>query len=349
MTHSPGGNLLRYCTADQIHALLDWQTLAAALTAAFMHPPAVPTRHAHTLRPPGTDPDANGDAASDMLLLMPAWNTRHIGIKLVTVIPDAPRHGGHTVDASYLLLDRATGAPCLLLDGEALTVRRTAATSALAARALARPDPGTLLVVGTGRLAPWMARAHCALQPTIRQVLVWGRNPARAAATAAEIAGQLQVELQAEYGGMRHHGPVVEPVDGLESACRRAHIITCATTASAPVIRGAWLEPGVHLDLVGAFTPDMREVDDLAVQRAQVFVDDYPAALREAGDLVQPLASGAIDRDHLRADLGELLRGTRPGRRTPDEITLFKSVGHALEDLAAAALIFERLAISNPM
>lgn len=287
-----------------------------------------------------------------MLLLMPAWNTRYIGLKLVTVIPDAPRHAGHTVDASYLLLDRLTGAPRLLLDGEALTVRRTAATSAVAARALARPDAHTLLVVGTGRLAPWMARAHCALQPTIRRVLVWGRDPGRAAATAAEIASQLQADSQVDsqvgHGGMRHHMPAVESVESLESACRRAHIITCATTASTPVIQGAWLEPGVHLDLVGAFTPDMREVDDLAVQRAQVFVDDYPAALREAGDLVQPLASGAIDRDHLRADLGELLRGTRPGRRTPDDITLFKSVGHALEDLAAAALISERLAIPNP-
>ncbi|HEY0929721.1 MAG TPA: ornithine cyclodeaminase family protein [Gemmatimonas sp.] len=327
--------LLPQCTADQIHALLNWDALAAALTEAFLAPPAVPTRHAHALMAPGASEPAN-----DVLLLMPAWNAQHIGIKLVTVLPEAAKHGGHTVDASYLLLDRLTGAPRLLLDGESLTVRRTAATSAVAARALARPDADTLLVVGTGRLAAWMARAHVALRPTLRRVLVWGRR--------RESAEQLADTLRAEWLGAEWLDAgstiTVQAIDSLEQGCSEAQIISCATTASEPVVRGAWLTPGTHIDLVGAFTPAMREVDDEAVLRAVLVVDDYAAALREAGDVLQPLANGTIARDHLQADLREVLQGVHPGRRHADDITMFKSVGHALEDLAAASLVFDRLA-----
>lgn len=329
----PAGNLLPQCTADQIHRLLDWPALADALTAAFRDPPAAPARHAHPLLPP----EATGKAAtSDVLLLMPAWNARYIGLKLVTVIPGAQQHGGHTVDASYLLLDRLTGAPQLLLDGEALTVRRTAATSAVAGRVLARPDSEVLLIVGTGRLAPWMARAHCALHPGIRRVLIWGRDRMRAAAMAGELERHPEI-------GIDDRRCSVEVAPSLESACGRADIISCATTATSPIVQGAWLRPGVHLDLVGAFTPGMREVDDVAVQRALLVVDDRQAAFREAGDILQPLANGAITRDHLRADLRAILGGTHPGRGRAEDITMFKSVGHALEDLAAASLVFERL------
>lgn len=326
--------LLPQCTADQIHALLDWELLATALSDAFRAPPAVPTRHAHPLVAPG----ATG-STSDILLLMPAWNTEHIGIKLVTVLPDAPRHGGHTVDASYLLLDRLTGAPRLLLDGEALTVRRTAATSAVAARALAPAEADTLLVVGTGRLAAWMARAHVALRPSLRRVLIWGRRPDRAGALAETVRSEWQRETP-------DIARTVQVIDSLEQGCRAAQIISCATTATEPVVQGAWLQPGTHVDLVGAFTPAMREVDDEAVRRSVLVVDDYDAALREAGDVLQPLANGTIGRDHLQADLREVLQGVHPGRQHAEQITMFKSVGHALEDLAAAALVFTRRGMS---
>lgn len=289
--------------------------MADVLTTAFTAPPEAPTRHAHAM------------AAEDHLLLMPAWNAARIGIKLVTVIPDAPRHGGHTVDASYILLDRRTGAPVALLDGEALTVRRTAATSALAARHLARTDARTLLMVGTGRLAPWMIRAHVALRPALRRVLVWGRDATRAQHLIAELAADgIDAEVAAD----------------LKTAVPTADIICCATTSQVPIVRGEWVADGAHLDLVGGYTPNMREADDMAIARSRIVVDTYGGALTEAGDLVQPLAARVISREDVLADLGAVLSGAATVRRSARDITLFKSVGHALEDLAAATL-----AVSN--
>lgn len=300
--------------ARQVHDALPWTPLADALAQAFARPEhtTVPVRHAH---PMGED---------DTLLLMPAWHDRALGVKLVTVVPGAPARGGRTVSASYLLMDRDTGAPRALLDGEALTVRRTAAVSALAARHSARADAATLLVVGTGALAPWMARAHVALRPGITRVLVWGRTMARAASVAAVLWSE---------------GLPAEVALDLETAVRGADIVCCATTAHAPVVRGAWLSPGTHLDLVGGFTPAMREADDDAVRHAHITVDSYDGALAEAGDLLDPMARGVITRAQVVSDLGGVLRGERVGRPDPQAITLFKSVGTALADLAAAELV----------
>jgi alanine dehydrogenase len=298
--------MVRVYSAGEVHAALPWVPLAQALEAAFVAGAQVPLRHAHAL------------SAQDSLLLMPAWNAQVLVLKLVTVMPGAP----DTVQATVLVADRATGAPLAVLDGEALTLRRTAATSALAARHLARADAHTLLLVGSGRLAGWMARAHMALRPALRQVLVWGRRPEAAAALAGTLA---QEGLPARAVG-----------GGLEAAVRGACIVCCATTSERPLVLGQWLAPGTHLDLVGGFTPRMREVDDAAVAAARVVVDTYAGALAEAGDLVQPLAAGVIGRGHVVGELGELLRGHCAGRTHPGEITLFKSVGTALEDLAAA-------------
>ncbi len=307
--------VLPQLSAEQVHAALPWDALASALADAFVTPPSAPVRTAHALSP------------ADTLLLMPAWNTQAIGIKLVTVIPSAGDHGGHTVDASYLLLDRLTGAPRAMLDGEALTVRRTAATSALAARAMAVAAPTSLLVVGTGRLAPWMARAYCALLPSVTEVRIWGRDVLKAGA----VAHQLNSE-----------GIPAVPVDAaaLEGAVAQSALVSCVTTSTTPVVLGAWLQPGTHVDLVGGFTPAMREVDNTAIQRARVVVDHMDSALQEAGDLVQPLEAGVVSRAHIIGDLGALLRGAITARRHDAEITLFKSVGHALEDLAGATLAY---------
>lgn len=300
--------------ARQVHDALPWTPLAEALARAFARgeETTVPLRHAHPL---------GGD---DALLLMPAWHDRALGVKLVTVIPGAPALGGSTVSATYVLLDRRTGAPLALLDGEALTLRRTAAVSALAARACARADAATLLVVGTGALAPWMARAHVALRPGITRVLVWGRTVERAASVAAVLWGE---------------GLPAEVALDLEAAVRAADLVSCATTARAPVVRGAWLAPGTHLDLVGGFTPAMREADDDAVRGAHIVVDGYGGALAEAGDLVDPMARGILAREAIVSDLGGVVRGEAPGRPSAEAVTLFKSVGTALADLAAAELV----------
>jgi ornithine cyclodeaminase len=197
----------------------------------------------------------------------------------------------------------------------------------LAASYLARPDSAVHLVVGTGALAPHLARAYAAVRP-LRQTLVWGRDPQKAAA----LAGLLRDEA----------GLPAEAVADLAAAAAQADIVSCATLAREPLVRGAWLKPGSHLDLVGGYTPEMREADDAAIARSRVFIDTE-AALREAGDIVQPLASGALAPADIAGDLHDLCRGVRPGRRDAAEITLFKSVGTALEDLAAARLAMARL------
>lgn len=304
--------MLRFYAADEVHAALDYPRLVAALAQAFAVGVQVPVRHAHRL------------SDADTLLLMPAWSETALGVKLVTVMPGNSAHGVETVQAVYVLLDRATGEPRALLDGDALTLRRTAATSALAARYLAREDAQNLLLIGAGRLGPHLACAHYALRPGLRRVFVWARDPARAQSAAQWLRDQslpAQAALDLEY------------------AVREAQIVTCATRSTAPIVRGAWLAPGTHLDLVGGFTPAMREIDDAAAARARIFVDTYTGALAEAGDLRSPMASGAISRASIVAELAELVRGEKTGRTRAEEITLFKSVGTALEDLAAAELV----------
>ena len=316
---------MRVVGPEDVHRCLDDISLVDALAAMFRAGCEMPVRHHHRIEVPG--------GADATLLLMPAWQTGGpVGIKLVTVYPDNGRRGLPAVMGAYLLLDGATGAPRALIDGPALTVRRTAAASALAARFLARAETRGLLMVGTGALAPHLVRAHAAVRP-IREVAVWGRDPGKAERLAAALAGDLP-------------GVAVRAARNLAGAVGAADIISCATLATEPLIRGAWLEPGQHLDLVGAYTPAMREADDEAVRRARIFVDTRAGALKEAGDLVQPLEAGIIVEADIAGDLFDLTRGGT-GRRDDDEITLFKSVGTALEDLAAARLVAERLGLES--
>jgi alanine dehydrogenase len=306
---------------DDIHRLLDFPSLIDALRAMFRDGCELPARHHHRVAA------STAEGAPGTLLLMPAWQTgRALGIKIVTVFPDNALHSLPAVHGTYLLLDAATGMPRALLDGTALTLRRTAAASALAAGFLARPDSAVHLMVGTGALAPHLVAAHAAVRP-IRQTRIWGRDPQKAAALAARLVAA---------------GTAATPVAELEAAAASADIITCATLSQEPLIRGAWLRPGTHLDLVGGYTPEMREADDSAIARARIYVDT-DAALREAGDIVQPLRSGHLAPERIVGDLFGLTRGICPGRRDPGEITLFKSVGTALEDLAAAQLAVSRI------
>ncbi|MCS6995490.1 MAG: ornithine cyclodeaminase family protein [Casimicrobiaceae bacterium] len=299
--------MLRVYSAAEVHAALDWPRLAAAIERLFLAQPTVPVRHVHAL------------AERDHLLLMPAWDERFVITKLVTVLPAATP----SVQATVLVVDRASGAPLAALDGEAVTLRRTAATSALVAARLA-PRPERLLVIGTGQLAPWLARAHLALNPRIECVSVWGRRHERAQACAAAIAASPECA-----------GRPVEVADVLAEAVAQSGLISAATTADAPIICGEWLAPGTHLDLVGGFRRTMREADDEAVRKSRILVDTYAGALSEAGDLVQPLEQGVISRDAIKAELSEWLAGAHPVRESASDITLFKSVGTAVEDLAA--------------
>jgi ornithine cyclodeaminase len=310
---------MRFFDAAALDRLLAGPGLVEALREAFRGEATAPPRHAHRIPVPG------GSEAT--LFLMPAWQAGgRAGVKVVSVFPENAARGLPTVHGLYVLLDATTGAALAVLDGTSLTRWRTGAASALAASYLARPDAATHVMVGTGALAPHLVAAHALVRP-IREVRVWGRDPAKARALAERLSSPERQALA---------------VADLESAVRQADIVSCATLAREPLVRGEWLRAGTHVDLVGGFTPEMREADDEAVRRARVFVDTREGALAEAGDLVQPIRSGVLREPEVAGELAELARGRVPGRKAPEEITLFKSVGTALEDLAAARYALER-------
>lgn len=303
---------------EQTRAALAWSALIEAIASMFTGDCVMPVRHHHNMEVPGEN-----DAT---LLLMPAWLPgQYMGVKMVSVFPDNATRALPAIFGTYLLSSGKTGEMLAVIDGGELTARRTAATSALAARHLARTDAEELLVCGSGRLSLNLIQAHAEGQ-NLKRIGIWGRDRDK----AADIARQAQAL-----------GLNVVAVTDLEAAVRSADIISCGTLSSTPLIKGEWLKPGTHLDLVGGFKPDMRETDDTAIQRAEVFVDTRAGAIKEAGDIVQPLKSGVLTEDAIRAELSELVRGTKPGRTNDTDITLFKSVGAALEDLAGAILAYE--------
>jgi ornithine cyclodeaminase len=261
---------------------------------------------------------------------MPVWQeSKQLGLKVVTVAPENRSQGLPTVHALFILMDTATGVPIALMDGEQLTLRRTAAASALASDYLSRKESHHLLLVGTGRLAPHMAIAHCMTRP-IQQVSVWGRHSQSIAQTAKALREE----------GLPEHIAIIESHD-LSQSAQQADIICCATTSKEPLIFHDWVKPGTHIDLVGGFRPDMREVDDALMCHAQIFVDTFEGTLAEAGDVIQPLQQGLITRDAVRAELADLTAHRHAGRGNNDEITVFKSVGTAIEDLCAASLAWD--------
>ena len=320
---------MRILEAAEIDAALDDLALIDRLDALFRAGCEMPTRHHHPIKSP-----LGADSADAVLLLMPAWTsgpTGRIGVKIVTVFPDNGKRSLPAIFGQYMLLDGATGQTIALLDGAMLTKRRTACASGLASCYLSRPDSAKLLMIGTGALAPHLIRVHAKVRP-IREVAIWGRTPTHAQTLAEDLAKSLPQALGRPIA--------VRAVTDRARAVADADIVSCATLSKVPLVEGAWLGEGQHLDLVGAYTPQMRESDDKAAWRARIFVDTRAGALKEGGDVVQALANGTIDEDDILADLYDLARGTHGGRLAGDDatITLFKSVGAALEDLAAAQL-----------
>jgi ornithine cyclodeaminase/alanine dehydrogenase-like protein (mu-crystallin family) len=251
------------------------------------------------------------------LLLMPGVGPDGVGVKVVTVNPENPERGLPFVHAVYALFDPASLAPLALIDGEALTALRTAAVSGLATRHLALPDAGRLVIFGAGTTATTHLEAMRAVRP-IRGVTIVSRTLARAEALA-DLARR--TGLDAEVGE-------ASDVAGADLVC------TCSTSPG-PLFDGSLLRPGTHVNAIGAFSPDTRELDDEAIRRARVVVETREAALAEAGDILMPLRAGVIDESHVIADLAQLVRG-EPVRTDPEDVTVFKSVGIAAEDLAVA-------------
>jgi len=304
---------VKWLSAEDLARLAPYRNLVEALREGFRSAITTPVRHHHTTSPTTT------------LLLMPAWSKDWTGIKTVTFKPDNPQSGLPTVQAAYLLIDNATGTPVAMMDGTELTRRRTAAAGALAANYLARPDAATLAIFGAGALAKHFVMAHAAVRP-IKTVLIVNRNAEKAEALARDLS-------QSGFAARRSEA---------EAAVRSADIVTCVTSSTVPLVKGTWLAPGTHVDLAGAFQPTMRETDAEVVSRSAVYVDTYEGAKAEAGDLLQAEAEGKFTFSALKGDLAELCSGQVKGRDSPADITLFKSCGTALEDLAAAVMVHLR-------
>jgi ornithine cyclodeaminase/alanine dehydrogenase-like protein (mu-crystallin family) len=314
---------MKIVDANETERALPFGILIPALREMFVAGCVVPPRHHHRI-----ELDAGPDAT---LLLMPAWKAHDaLGVKILNVFPGNADKGLPGLYALYCLFDAEHGTPIALLDGNVLTARRTAAVSALAASYLARPDADRLLVVGAGRIASLLPEAYRETR-TLRHVAVWNPTTSRAQALVDRLR---TLDFDASVA------------TDLEAAVGAADIVTCATLATEPLVQGAWLRPGIHLDLIGSFTPDMRETDDAAIRRSTVFVDTE-TALAESGDLLLPLQSGAFAAARLPGTLSDLCSGRHPGRTSARELTLFKAVGTAMSDLAAAMVARNRLGLST--
>lgn len=305
---------MKILSLEETRAALPFDRLVAALDTGFRAKCTTPLRHHHLMKSPGK--------TDDILLLMPAWhNEGWGGIKLVNIHPGNSAKGLPAISSTYVLFERETGEHRLILDGGELTARRTAAASALAARRLARSDSQRLLVIGTGRVAANLPLAYCAVLP-IATVEVWGRTTA----SALKLVERLRAQgIDASFA------------PDLGEAVGRADVISCATLAREPVLKGKWLRPGQHVDLIGSFAPEMREADDAVMQRARIFIDTDHARI-ESGDIAIPLETGVIGEENFCGTLLELCQDDAYPRKTAEEITLFKSVGSAIEDLSAATL-----------
>ena len=320
---------MQFIDAATTRRHLGMAPLIEALRAMFISGCEVPARHTHRIE--------SGDGlsgASGTLLLMPAWRPGALlGLKTVTIFPANGRLAGPALHSTYLLFDAATGVPLAQLDGNEITSRRTAAASALAASLLARADASRLLIVGSGRVAALLAGAMRAVRP-ITEVQVWNHRSVSAQALAQRL---------------RDEGFVARATDDLAHAASAADIISCATLSTTPLIRGEWLRPGTHLDLIGSFTAQMRETDAACFAACRVFVDTEEA-LTKSGDVLQAIAQSSFSADRLQGTLADLCAGRRPGREGVEGSdgaagrTLFKSVGSALEDLAAAELVWRGVA-----
>ncbi|WP_342643852.1 ornithine cyclodeaminase [Rhodoligotrophos ferricapiens] len=313
---------MRFVDAETVHRLLDWPGLIEALRRAHKGPAP------KTARAVLEEPRPEG--LPNMLLALPTWqHGQALGVKLVASFPgNVASYGVPTVDALYILFDPNTGKPQLVIDGEALIFRKTAADSALGAGFLAPRHASRLLIVGAGALAPYVVHAMRAVRPEISTIRIWNRTPQRAFALARDLREQ---DLHAEA-----------TVD-LDQEVAAADIIIGATMATRPLIKGAHLKPGTHVNLIGSFTPEMREADDEVLRRARIYVDDF-GCLDRSGEFIEPLRNGVINREAVLGNLFDLCQAPQPPQLSAEDITLFKNGGAGQLDLFVASHLRQRLA-----
>lgn len=311
---------MRLINAEQVHAALDYPGLIEGLDR--MHREETQQMEDMLLEQPVS-------GATNHLLVRAAWQYgQAVGMKLVTIYPGNPAKGLPAVQGIYVLFDGDCGSPQAAVDGTELTFWKTAADSALGATYLARDDASTLLMVGAGAMAPHLITAHCAARPSIRSVSIWNRTADKAEA----LADDLDID-----------GVSIRSAPVLEDAVRSADVISCATMARDPLVKGAWLKPGAHVDLVGAFTPDMREADDECFQVATTFVDARETTIGVVGEIMTPMEHGVIDESDIVADLYDLCRGKHEGRTDGNQITIYKNGGGGHLDLMTTRILMERI------
>jgi ornithine cyclodeaminase len=308
---------MRFYSAEDLRSVVDLEYLVDALEAGHRTPkPEVATS---LIGPP-----------QSRYLVRSAHDGRSLaGTKLISIVPDNPEsRGTPAVQAVIVLFDAESGVPSAMLEATDLTYWKTAADSALASRFLSRADSATLAIAGAGGLAPWLLRGHITVRPAIERVLVWNRTSEKAAA----LVDSLCVD-----------GIEAEMAEDLEDAVAQADIVSTATMASEPILKGAWLKPGTHVDLVGSYSEDTRESDDDAITSGRLFVDYRDSALEGVGDVLKPIADGLISEADIVGDLFDLVGGAVSGRTGPDEITVFKNAGGAHLDIMVAAALVDRL------
>ncbi|MBL1377659.1 ornithine cyclodeaminase family protein [Zobellella iuensis] len=307
---------MKIFSCDETRTALPFSRLIPALENMFNSDCSVPQRHIHAV---GTNENPL------TTLIMPAWSEAGLmGIKTVNIAPNNAKKSLPGLFSTYTLYDMATGEPVALVDGNEITSRRTAAASALAASFLARPNSSKLTLLGAGRVGGLIPYAYREVLP-IDEVLVWDVNPLATERLIAQL---------------NQDGIAARAATDLAQAVGWADVVSCATLSTEPLVKGDWLKPGSHLDLIGSFTPEMREADNSAIINASLFIDT-PEALEKSGDLLQPLSTGALDPRSVIGTLEDLCRRKCRIRQSDREHTVFKAVGTALEDLAAASLVYQ--------
>lgn len=309
--------------AQQIVKTLSMKGLIESMRQTYQEQSTIPQRRVMPLE----------EDSYDAFALLPAWSESLITVKAFTYFPQNYQQGKDSLASKILAFDRANGEPLALLDGKVLTFWRTATASALAADYLARKDASRLLICGTGNLAPYMAYAYAAIRP-LKKVLVWGRDKQKALKTIDTILSSNEYQalpLESQFD--------VEVVDDVNSALANIDIITCVTGSDKALFDGTQLAPGTHVDLIGNHDSDKRECDTSTVVRSSVFVDSKINVLAEAGDLLIPIEQGVFVQEQIQAELTDLCSQRHSGRQSRQEITLYKSVGSALADLAAVKFV----------
>lgn len=301
--------------------ILSYDTLIDALRKGFREGAEAPLRHSHQMK--------TESGTENSLLIMPCWQMGgRLGIKTVMVCPDNYKYELGAVQATYMLMDATTGLPLAQMDGDELTARRTSSASALASSYLSSPNASSLLMMGSGKIASHLIKAHAAARD-LKNIYIWSRDGNGAKALAEKANDEMNANVVA--------------VDDPEKYAFECDIISAATLATDPIIKGSWLNPNKqqHIDIVGGYTYDMREADNDVMRTSSIFVDTFDGAMAEAGDILRPIDEGAISKDDV---LGDLFTMTADGFTRPDgNRTVFKSVGTALEDLVAANLAFDKL------